>query len=670
MLERILLAAFLSVVSLSLDASELQQDNIDLVPYMEVLDSDKQYITLEQARASPDWVSLQGKSHLGRKQYDQWVRVELTNEITQDHEQLLEFSFYYLDTVTAHFYYNNTFIKKYVSGDNIPFASKPISNRKLLFPVPQPGSGKINVYFKVNTKGVTKVSLLLWNKIEFLKHDEINTIWNGIVLGALIILIFYHLILLVKIQRLDIVALVFLLSVSLFFIVVNWGYGVQYIWPQAPELNNKAVPVLGLLSSFAFLMFFYAFVSISKNQIIKIFTLALILVSFILTILCFVLPILIMVPVMVVMVNFNYLSAVIMLFVLWWQGEKNSKYFLMATSPIFLSVSLIMADFFGVVLPMKNVGGSLGIAISLFLSFLALGVAYKIRDKQDRTENKIMHLNRDLEGKVVERTRELNLSLDKLKNTQGKLIQSKKMAALTGLVVGVAHEMNTPLGVGITASSFLRDQYDSLVNDFKRNDITKNQLELYLHATGDSLGLIEQSLAKASKQVEDFKLINAKNSYSQNEIINIKDYVDHEIEELDLSGRGKKVNVKLICSHTLKVECVCEFISQIFEILMVNSVEHACFSSNEGDIVITIKSNENSLLIDYEDGGEGLTQEDVENIFNPFNTSKRGGGHIGLGTTIMYNAITHTFKGDVSCALSANGGLAYHIEIPVKILVN
>ncbi len=670
MLKRLLLAVFLLVVVLPLFASETQQDNIDLVPYMEVLDSNKQDITLEQARASSDWVSLEGKSHLGRKQYEQWVRVELTNKVTQGHEQLLEFSFYYLDTVTAYFYYNNAFIKQYVSGDSIPFASKPISNRKLLFPVPQPGLGKINVYFKVNTKGVTKVSLLLWNKIEFLKQDEINTIWNGIVLGALIILIFYHLFLLVKIQRLDIVALVFLLCVSLFFIVVNWGYGVQYIWPQAPELNNKAVPILGLLSSFAFLMFFYTFVSISKNKITKYYTLALILVSFILTIMCFVLPVLIMVPVMILMVNFNYLSVVIMLLIFWRLGEKNSKYFLMATAPIFLSVFLNMAGFFGVILPMKNAGDSLGIAITLFLSFLALGVAYKIRDKQDRTENKIMNLNRDLEGKVDERTRELNLSLDKLKDTQDKLIQSKKMAALTGLVVGVAHEMNTPLGVGITASSFLREQYDSLVNDFERNDITKNHLEMYLHATGDSLGLIETSLAKASKQVEDFKLINAKNSYSQKETINMLEYVDHEIEELDLKSRGKKVNVQLNCSHTLKVECVGEFISQVFEILIVNSVEHACFTSNEGDIVITIKSNENTLLIDYEDGGEGLTQEDVENIFNPFNTSKRGGGHIGLGTTIMYNAITHTFKGDVSCALSANGGLAYHIEIPVKILVN
>jgi len=244
------------------------------------------------------------------------------------------------------------------------------------------------------------------------------------------------------------------------------------------------------------------------------------------------------------------------------------------------------------------------------------------------------------------------------------------MGALTGLVVGVAHEMNTPLGVGITAASFLRSQYDDIVNKFSNNEITKNQLEVYLEGTGDSLGLIENSLTKASTQVKNFKLISAKNPYSQENIINLREFIDHEIEGFDLNRKGERVNIQLNCSHTLKVECVSEFISQMLEILIVNSVKHAPSEEGDSDIIITVKALDNTLLVDYEDSGKGLTKEDVENVFNPFNTSKRGDGHIGLGTTIMYNAITHTFKGNVSCALSESGGLAYHIEIPVKVLIS
>ncbi len=426
MFKRELRAAFLTLLCLPLYANEILQDKIDLVPYMQVLDSDKQDVTLEQARASSDWVSLQGEGHLGRKQYDQWIRIELTNKVTQGHEQLLEFSFYHLDTVSAYFYHNNVFIKLYTSGDTIPFSNKAISHRKLLFPVPQPGVGKLVAYFKINTKGVSKAQLLLWNKTEFLKQDEMNTIWNGMVLGALIILIFYHLFLLVKIQRLDILTLLLSLCASVSFMVVYWGYGAQYLWLNTPEINNKAIPVLGLFSNFSFILFFYTFVSVGKNKIVKNCTLGLMSISLILIVMSVFLPILIMVPVMILTANINYLIVVIMLVVLWRQGEPNSKYFLVATFPLFISVTLIMADFFNVVSIFNNSEYLLSIAIPLFLSLLALSVAYKIRDKQDRTEHEIMSLNRDLERKVVERTHDLNLSLNRLKYTQEKLIQSKK----------------------------------------------------------------------------------------------------------------------------------------------------------------------------------------------------------------------------------------------------
>jgi len=273
-----------------------------------------------------------------------------------------------------------------------------------------------------------------------------------------------------------------------------------------------------------------------------------------------------------------------------------------------------------------------------------------------------------LENQVAQRTHDLNVSIIKLKDTQGKLIQTKKMAALTGLVVGVAHEMNTPLGIGITATSFLREKFTSFSKEFKNNEITKNKLEDYLFDTDTSLVLIEDGLAKASKQVEDFKLINASSTYTQKNTINIKEYVEKVVDDLELKNRSEKIHIQLNCSSTLEIECVPELLSQIVDILIINSFEHAFLESNTGNIVIAIQLNESNLLIDYEDDGKGLTQEGIENIFNPFNTSKRGDGHIGLGTTIMYNAITHTFKGSISCKLSSGGGLAYKIEIPVSVI--
>jgi two-component system NtrC family sensor kinase len=93
-----------------------------------------------------------------------------------------------------------------------------------------------------------------------------------------------------------------------------------------------------------------------------------------------------------------------------------------------------------------------------------LGIALDITDRKSY-EERILFLNEELENRVVERTKELEDSLSELRKTQSELLESQKQAALGAIVVGLAHELNTPIGNAITTASHMKDLLDSESSD-------------------------------------------------------------------------------------------------------------------------------------------------------------------------------------------------------------
>ncbi|MBI9081569.1 MAG: PAS domain S-box protein [Pseudodesulfovibrio sp.] len=289
-----------------------------------------------------------------------------------------------------------------------------------------------------------------------------------------------------------------------------------------------------------------------------------------------------------------------------------------------------------------------------------------------KSEEKLRRLNEELEERVLERTRnleeaktELEKSLEQLRRTQKELILSEKMAALGGLVAGVAHEINTPLGIGVTASSFLEEKLIELNRKFVNDELKKSDLEHFIHTGLESSGNILTNLNRAAELIKSFKQVAADQSSEMARKFNLKIYVD----EILLSLRPKYKRT----GHTVLNDCPdYEIYSypgafiQIITNLLINSLTHAFEGNDKGIIRIGASVQDNELQFTFSDNGIGIPKELTDKVFEPFFTTKRSTGGTGLGLHIVFNTVTQTLGGTIRLDSMPGKGTSYTISMPLR----
>ena len=307
--------------------------------------------------------------------------------------------------------------------------------------------------------------------------------------------------------------------------------------------------------------------------------------------------------------------------------------------------------------------GELGSAFNQMLAKLAEHENFRAEK-----ETEIIQLNADLEDKVFERTKELKSSLDNLKVTQEQLVEQEKMASLGELVAGVAHEINTPIGVGITAVSHMDESIEHLKQAFLAGTLTKKQFEDMLSAISESAGIIEGNLRRAADLVKAFKSVAVDQSSAEPRLFNLNNYVQDILMSLrpKLKRTHHEINVDI--ADEISLYCDPGVISQIVTNLLMNTLNHAYGPGEDG--VITIAANQigDNLRMTYSDDGHGIEPEILKRLFDPFVTTKRGQGGSGLGTHIIYNLVTQGLGGRIQCFSEAGQGTRFEITIPLENL--
>jgi signal transduction histidine kinase len=275
----------------------------------------------------------------------------------------------------------------------------------------------------------------------------------------------------------------------------------------------------------------------------------------------------------------------------------------------------------------------------------------------------ILSTNNQLNDKVKKRTIALENSLETLKLTQNQLIMKEKQGALAELVAGLAHEINTPVGVCVTLNSYLLDVSKKLQASAKEGLLKKKDFDDLILKMIDSLELVDRNLKRSSDLIDNFKQLATDHWLSNNRVIDVKAYFSYIISTFAENLKEKNHKILLDASDQLKWLTSPEAMTMILSHLITNSILHGFEFKNEGIIRIKVYENDDFMMIDYSDNGIGLKSNIEKEIFNPFFTTKRSRGNTGLGLHIIYNLITQTLKGEINI-LEHKQGMEFKIQIP------
>lgn len=260
----------------------------------------------------------------------------------------------------------------------------------------------------------------------------------------------------------------------------------------------------------------------------------------------------------------------------------------------------------------------------------------------------------------------LEESLARLHRTQEELIQSAKMAALGDLVAGVAHEVNTPLGVSITASSFLLERTRQLREQYQLGDLKRSDLEKYIHSAHESALVVTQNLDRAAKLIQSFQKVATDQSSEEKRPFELCSYLEQILDSLQPKYAHTKHKVHLECGELLSLNSYPGAIMQIVTHLVFNSLIHGFADGRPGEIFLTaLPKNDMYVEIVYRDTGLGMNPEQKERIYDPFYTTRRGPDRPGLGMNIVYNLVTRTLKGTIHLESSPGQGVFFALLLPI-----
>jgi signal transduction histidine kinase len=276
-----------------------------------------------------------------------------------------------------------------------------------------------------------------------------------------------------------------------------------------------------------------------------------------------------------------------------------------------------------------------------------------------------------LEDKIATRTSELSETVNQLRTTQTQLVESEKMSALGNLVAGVAHEVNTPLGIAITTHSIMADELKKLEDKLESKTLSMKDMESFRHTANSAITIQGDNLIRAKSLMANFKKTAADQHQLELETLDIGKYYQQVISTLRSILKPQKVNLEIECQDKIVLTTYPGVHAQILTNLINNSVKHGfsddgdkgistSSASQENTITINIKQlSASEVAVNYCDNGRGLSKEAEQHVFEPFFTTARKNGGIGLGMSIVFNLISQKLQGSIELK-STKEGACFH----------
>lgn len=286
-------------------------------------------------------------------------------------------------------------------------------------------------------------------------------------------------------------------------------------------------------------------------------------------------------------------------------------------------------------------------------------------------------LYNELEQKIEARTQalsqkntELHDTLNSLRLTQKQLVESAKLASLAQLVAGVAHEINTPVGVSVTGASTLSEETTRLKSLYQSGDMKRSDLDAYVGTATTISKLLLSNMERAATLIQSFKDVAVDQTSEERRIFRLKAYIDEVLSNLSPMLRRSEHRMTVNCDDALEVDTYPGALSQIITNFVMNALLHAFPDDKSGDMLIVVrnvyeKGMETDLIeLRFSDNGIGIAQANLARIFDPFFTTMRGRGGSGLGLNIIHNLVTGSLQGQITVESQVGVGTTFIVRFP------
>jgi len=262
----------------------------------------------------------------------------------------------------------------------------------------------------------------------------------------------------------------------------------------------------------------------------------------------------------------------------------------------------------------------------------------------------------------------LENNLENLENAQKQLIESEKMSSLGSLVAGVAHEVNTPLGISITAASIFKNKIRDLQDAINNNTLKKSDLDIFIKDITHTDEILIKNLDRAAQLIKNFKKISVDQSSDDIRSFELNTYIHEIISTLNAEIRHKNIRLDLnLSQNPIQMNSYPGSISQVIINLIQNSILHGYEKGEEGVISISTFQDTDKIKLVCTDNGKGVSNEVVDKIFDTFVTTKRNQGGTGLGLNITYNLVNQHLKGSIELDLKYEEGASFVLEFPNNV---
>jgi signal transduction histidine kinase/ligand-binding sensor domain-containing protein len=304
--------------------------------------------------------------------------------------------------------------------------------------------------------------------------------------------------------------------------------------------------------------------------------------------------------------------------------------------------------------------------LAVLASVLLLMLGLRMR------EHGLRRRSAKLEQLVAERTAELTqakegaeTALQQLQSAQIELVAREKMASLGQLVAGVAHEINTPVGVALTASSYLTERSAALLQALEANELRRNTLSEFAAQASDASQIINQNLARASELVRNFKQVSVDRSKDDRRQFDLAQNLAAVVSSLEITWKRRPISLTLDCPDDILLDSYPGALGQVISNLIQNALLHGFPEDRAGQMRLSASSTPAGLVqVVFEDNGAGIGSEELARVFEPFYTTRRAQGGSGLGLHIVYNLVTVQLGGRVVVEGAPDVGMRFLLTFP------